>query len=281
VILKPDRKLWTPSRSVVMPRSWWRQRGFFTPMGFMKTPFKVDAADFDGTNDYMRRVGGLTGASDSKTGIIVAWCRVDGGDGTTREILSGSFTLGSGADLPFRLLLSGLNRIGLFCKNPAGTIILDIFTTSGSVLAGSSWRNFLASWDMADTAKRHIYLDDSSDLNITTYTNDVLDYTCADWAVGANPGANFKFNGPLAEIYFAPGQYLDFSVEANRRKFISSSGKPVNLGSDGSKPAGIAPIVYQHLDDGEAVANFATNRGTGGDFSITGTLTTADSSPSD
>jgi len=29
MILKPDRKLWTPPRSVVMPRSWFKQRGFF------------------------------------------------------------------------------------------------------------------------------------------------------------------------------------------------------------------------------------------------------------
>jgi hypothetical protein len=39
--------------------------------------------------------------------------------------------------------------------------------------------------------------------------------------------------------------------------------------------------MYHHLDNGEAVANFATNRGTGGNFTITGTLDTASTSPSD
>ena len=78
------------------------------------------------------------------------------------------------------------------------------------------------------------------------------------------------FNGALAEVYFAPGQYLYFSIASNRRKFISRTGKPVHLGTTGMLPTGTAPLVYHHLDDAEAVANFATNRGTGGNFTITG-----------
>ena len=90
-----------------------------------------------------------------------------------------------------------------------------------------------------------------------------------------------KLKGFFAEVSFAFGQSLDFSIVSNRRKFLSAGGKPVFLGADGSLPTGTAPIIYQHLDDGEAVANFATNRGTGGDFTITGTLDTGSTSPSD
>jgi hypothetical protein len=85
----------------------------------------------------------------------------------------------------------------------------------------------------------------------------------------------------MAELYFAPGQYLDFSTESNRRKFITAIGTPMDLGSDGSAPTGTAPLVYQRLAAGETVANFATNRGTSDDFSIIGTLVTGSSSPSD
>jgi hypothetical protein len=39
--------------------------------------------------------------------------------------------------------------------------------------------------------------------------------------------------------------------------------------------------MYLHLDDGETVNNFALNAGTGGDFTVNGTLATAATSPSD
>jgi hypothetical protein len=65
-------------------------------------------------------------------------------------------------------------------------------------------------------------------------------------------------------------EFLDISVEANRRKFINAAGDPVDLGSDGSTPTSTAPIVYQNGD----FTNFETNQGTGGNFTVTGALTT-------
>lgn len=73
----------------------------------------------------------------------------------------------------------------------------------------------------------------------------------------------------LGEAYFAPGQFLDFTVAANRRKFNQFVGGlllPVSLGTDGSLPTGVAPIIYLHLDNGEAASNFNLNRGSGGNF---------------
>jgi hypothetical protein len=66
-----------------------------------------------------------------------------------------------------------------------------------------------------------------------------------------------------------------------RQRFISADGKPVTLGPDGRLATGNVPLVYQHLADAESVANFATNRGGGGNFAITGALATASTSPSD
>lgn len=239
----------------------------------------VDGADFDGTNDYMTRGADLTGASDSKQFILSAWLRVDGGDGLAL-ILFSSDTTGGGNPGLFRLRRNNSKDVKLLGYNAAGTEIL-LIGTLGQFITSTTWRHFLISIDLSDTAKRHLYVNDSSDINVTTYTNDTLDFTQGDWVVGATHNNTLKLNGCLAELYFAPGQYLDFSLVSNRRKFISASGKPVHLGTTGALPTGTAPIVYQHLDDLEAVANFATNRGTGGDFSITGTLDTASTSPSD
>ena len=71
--------------------------------------------------------------------------------------------------------------------------------------------------------------------------------------------------------------HLDLDVVGNRRKFISGDKKPVFLGTDGSKPTGSAPPVYFSGD----ATDFSTNKGDGGAFTLTGTLTNSSTSPSD
>lgn len=242
---------------------------------YQSPPLAVcDSADFDGATNYMTR-GALTGAADSKTGIISLWFRRDAA-GTARELFS-SFT----ASNSFRVFIGTTSQVGLFSANSGPNTVIDANTVTypGTTVNGTWW-HFLASWDMATTTI-NIYMNDVSDKVVTTAVNSNVDYTFANWAVGATPSGSLKFDGCIAELYFAPGQYLDFSVTANRRKFISAAGKPVFLGTTGSLPTGTAPIIFQHLDDAEAAANFATNRGTGGNFAITGALATGSTSPSD
>lgn len=259
-----------------------RQRGFIWPClpRWVPKSSKVDSADFDGTNDYMRRVGGLTGAADSKLFSLAIFFRPEAGS----ILLMGTTT--SGGTVPrFQVDWLGFSGgiVGCLAWNSAGTQIL----TSGSGANGapdSAWHSLLLSMDMSDTSKRHFYIDDAipSGVNFSLYTDAAIDFTLGDWAVGAVPNGDSKFNGQLADFWFAPGQYIDFSKVINRRKFISDANKPVFKGTDGSLPTGTAPRAYFHLDDGEAAANFATNRGgLGGNFTITGTLTTGASSPSD
>lgn len=237
-----------------------------------------DSADFDGTNDFMTRGAGLTNAADSKSGIFSCWVRIDGGDGAIRRIWGSSASAGGAIDF-FRIALLAANTFQVVGDNSVGTAIL-VQESDTAYLAGTTWRHLLLSWDLA-TAAVHLYVNDVEDAGAgPTLTNDTIDYTSGDSSVGGNPDGNAKLDGCLAELYFAPGQYLDFSLVANRRKFISANGKPVSLGSDGSFPTGTAPIAYFHLNDGQAVANFASNKGSGGDFSITGTLTTGTTSPS-
>ena len=72
-------------------------------------------------------------------------------------------------------------------------------------------------------------------------------------------------------------EYLDISVENNRRKFIDADGFPVDLGSDGSTPTGIAAIMFFS----GATVSWHTNDGSGGGFTENGALTDAATSPSD
>lgn len=236
----------------------------------------VESADFDGTNDYMTTGAALSGAVNSKTGIFSAWIRIDGGDLSLMYFLIGL----AGSNF-VQVRRNADNTLLIWATNASGTTVVQLNTT-GTYATSSTWKHILASWDTS-TSTGQIYVSDVSDLSVTqVWSNDVCDYAVTNWGTGARPdtGAN-KLNGCLAELYFAPGQYLDFSVTNNRRKFITSSLKPVYLGKDGAGPTGTAPAIYLHLDPSEALADFATNRGTGGNFTITGSLTAGSTSPSD
>jgi hypothetical protein len=239
----------------------------------------VDGADFDGANDYMSRGGELTGMSDGKQGIISVWVRLDGGNASNLYIADNAPAAGSSS---FYLIRSAGNTFTIQGRDsPGGTLLLSLQTTS-TYTSAATWLHVLAAWDMAVGTSYSIYISDALDMGAAIFTNNTIDYTGGAFTIGGNGSVpSPSFNGAIAELYFAPGQYLDFSLVANRRKFISASGKPVHLGATGSLPTGTAPLLYLHLDDSEAVANFATNRGTGGDLSITGTLATASDSPSD
>lgn len=235
-------------------------------------PLRIsDSADFDGTEE-MQRLADLTGSSDGKTGIFSCWIRFDAGAGARSIFIgaNGRFDI-TKADFP------SSNRFYVLGKTPAGVTILDI-NSATETAPGTAWRHILASWDLATTTT-HLYINDVSDRTVTTVTNDTIDYTDTNWFIAGNGAV--RLDACFADLYFAPNQYLDFSLVANRRKFISQSGKPVHLGATGSLPTGTAPIVFLHLDDGEAAGNWQTNRGTGGNWTQSGTLTIGSSSPSD
>jgi len=275
------KELWTPSRNIVMPRSWFKQRGFFWPVGFgnhYPKEILVDSADFDGANDFMTRGADLSGNADSKLGLVSFWARCDADNPSfPTDFLTGATAVG-GPTIRFALLYDVAERFVVNARNTAETLILNML--SSTYVSSATWRHVLMSWDLGNVTAR-LYVNDTNDSNSPSITNDTIDYTRADWGVCGAPEGSAKFNGCVAEFYFAPGQYLDISQVANRRKFISARGKPVDLGTDGYRPTGVAPLIYLHLDDGESVANFATNRGTGGNFTLNGTLDTGSSSPSD
>lgn len=231
----------------------------------------VDSATFDGTNDYMLRGGDLTGAADGSKGLVSFWYK---------SSANGQQDILCSTGLTVEIFIDTGNTAQIKIEATGGAIVLILATESESFPA--TWHHLIASWDMADRSRMWLYIDDLPDFTVRrAVLGSTLDYTSTNWEVGVSPTNTDKLNGDLAELYFNPTVYLDLSVIKNRRKFITSDLKPVDLGVSGELPTGTPPIIYLHLDDGEAVANFATNRGSGGDFTITGALTTSATSPSD
>lgn len=222
------------------------------------------AATFDGSSTWLKRNGGLTGAADSKLWTFSVWLNLS-------DNLAGGVVCSAVDGVPNQrtglTLVPGNDRFNFRGYNSSGTLIQSLST---SALPQGRWVHVMGSVDLSSTSKRHLYVDDVSDLFVVdTYTNDTLDFTMTDWGVGAFPttGAS-KLTCSIADLWFAPGVYIDLSVEANRRKFITASRGPVALGAAGATPTGSSPLVFLSGD----IASWKTNKGTGGGFTLTGTL---------
>lgn len=239
-------------------------------MGAGTSGYIANAVNFNGSTTYLARGAGLTGAVDGKQGASSFWVR-NGEDARDHRIMS-SF---KSPHFPMRIFLTTTNGMQWLGRDFT-TNRLNINSSTDSVQVADGWVHCMASWDLTDTGKRHIYINDVSDLTVVTYTNNNIFYAGTEWTVGALTDATLKFKGDLADFWF-DDNYVDLSIEANRRKFISASGKPVDLGDNGELPNGAPPLVFQSGDTDV----WHTNLGTGGGFTENGALTTASTSPSD
>lgn len=238
--------------------------------GVLNVPYVANSVRFDGSNDYLSRGAGLSGASDSDKGIFSVWVDFKGGDSTLQYFVVNDgefFTIRRNASNIFEFLLWNAARGSLTCQ----------FSTTGTITSSSGWTHILGAWDLS-TNTTQLYINDSSDHTQTTATSGNLDYTWSDAWIGSRASAGTPYiNAEISDLYLNLGEYVDISSSANRRKFIDASGKPVDLGSDGSTPTGTAPIIFL---SGET-ASWHTNKGSGGGFTENGALTDGSSSPSD
>lgn len=225
-----------------------------------------NAVEFDGQSDLAKRGGGLTGAADSKLVTGSLWFRLMQ-VGVAQTLIAAETTL-NGATYQFIVDLDATNHLHIRGKNSAGTVILDVSTAA--LTLDNQLHHLLFSFDLSNTGKRWLYLDDVSALStVTTYTNDTLDFTSSDWSIGGlASGASLAWVD-FSDIWLNLGGYLDLSVSGNRRLFIASDFRPVYLGSTGQTPTGSTPILFLS----NTISTWLTNLGTGGDFTLTGSLT--------
>jgi len=235
-------------------------------------PYTASATNFDGTNDYIRRAGALTSVTDTDKGILSFWVDLNNADSVLIRFLTAAIA-GRGIDVQ----RSAANALGFSGTNAAGDFYFA--ESIAGLIASGGWRHILFAWDTSvagDIVQG--YLDDLAKFSTSPlFRNGDVDYTQTDWGIGATTAGASKLNGCLSEFYFNTDEYLDISVEANRRLFITAAGKPVDLGADGSTPTGNQPAIYLPNPFG----TFEGNAGYGGDFSVTGALTACADSPSD
>jgi hypothetical protein len=228
--------------------------------------FWGNKADFDGSTGYLAQTSALSGISNSKT-ISCSFFYNPDASGTDQEIVS---IQGSTFVWGLRVYREGsTNKLNFVAQNSSNATILNAIT--GSAFTTGSY--FIqASFDLANTSNRSIYVNGVLDTTTwSTYTNDTASFTNrTNPVIGARlDGTYGRFlNGKLAEFYFTT-EYVDFKQEANRLKFRDAFGNPVDLTQQIEAAAIPNPAIYMRFPP----TSFGTNYGTGGNFTVNGTIT--------
>ena len=219
--------------------------------------FSVDLAE----TSSVSRGAQLTGASDSKLGLLSFWMKMNASssDFSRYQVIrwsNGYVDIHRGDNGEFQI--TGFTSVA--------QKVLDIFSSNNSIRKVDGWVHVLASWDLATTTT-HLYINGVSDITISAAIDGAINYTVTNVWVGTNGSGSFTMDGLFCEFYFT-NEYLDISSSANREKFRTSGGKPVDLGADGSTPTGTAPWIYLR----EEVPAWESNQGSGGGMTEAGTI---------
>ena len=210
--------------------------------------------------------------SDGTQGILSMWYRFD------------EFTNGVGQELfnhPRWNLKWDTTTWDVTLYNAAESSFLQYLANNAVTSDPTTWHHLIMAWDtnFAAGSKKHlIYLDGVSQAGGTTIDNQAafnINYSSINGIGFSMPGSNLgsgpatvnDWGGGLAEVYFAPNQYLDLTVAANVQKFRTTAGKPANLGPTGSLPTGTSPWLYLK----NPAATCGVNSGTGPNFTVVGT----------
>lgn len=240
---------------------------------------RYSAARFFGGSSKLSRGANLTGATDGKqiTFSVFYYTGPSSSTSQTNTFVANQ-TTGVG-DVPgFRITAggaSGASGLPQMQAYGASSYAAWFHGTTTTMSAGGNWYHILMSFDSSNTGKRHIYISDvEQTLLVADYNNVNVDWTTGDFGIGCVPTGSFgnNINGRMLDLW-VDDTYLDISSVAVRRKFINAAGKPGILGASGQVPTGSPPLLY--MRDFE---DFSTgrNRGTGGDFTVTGSVSEED-----
>lgn len=232
-----------------------------------KDGFEAISASFDGTNDFLTLGAGLTGAADSTKNLTSIWFKVDdaGGDGNL-------MVLGQSNTSSYSVVRNVAGKIEINLESSSTVLWNFTSTESYNSTTNIGWHNLLFAADLGVSPTASVFVDNEvlAGTDNTAPTAGDIDYTVANWAIGASTAGTNKLTGELSE-YYMTDEFLDITILANRLKFIDTTGgdlAPAFLGVNGSKPTGNVPIIFftGSIDD------WHTNVGFGGGFTENGEL---------
>jgi len=220
----------------------------------------------------------LTGVSDGRVGSFSMWYKID--IGAQDKAIFAIGINGSAFPTPNRRLLIYLQggSGGKFSEfdgfwaisgwNSSGTEIMDVTSNdggSGYVGSDGLWHHILISWDLTTNTFQFYHDDKQLSTTANISVDDDIEYSGPRIDAYANLGVAAWDIGCGAQLYLNLDTAIDFSVLSNRRDFnskVSVNVQPVDLGSDGSNPTGIAPTIFLNNPASTPIIN----SGNGGNF---------------
>jgi len=184
-----------------------------------------------------------------------------------KELLNtgvGQVALASFGGLTIKRNNSANYRLDLAATNASSTTILSSYTAD-SFVDKNVWVGIFISCDMA-AGVIYMYSTFAGATNMTTstITNDSIDFSTGGFTIGdTGKIAN------QATTYFTT-DYIDFSQEANRNKFVSQLGYPIDLTQQIEDGDISSPLVYMKYED---TASLGTNSGSAGVFTTNSGVT--------
>jgi hypothetical protein len=227
--------------------------------------FWGNLAVFDGSAAFLSRSSQLTGISDGKTFSFSFFVRFN--EAATTERL---FHIYNGSTLYFAMQRDSTDYLSFEARNSSAIRILNNVASTTAMSSSSDTYCVQICVDLNDTAKRFVYINGVLQTsNWSDYTNGVIDFTNPNIFIASNnTSGSFNLFGRLSEFYFTT-DYIDFSQEANRLKFRDAFGNPTDLPSAITAGSVPNPAIYMRFPP----TTFGTNSGTGGNFTVNGTIT--------
>lgn len=236
--------------------------------------YTAHAVHFDGSTSLS--IASLTASNSGKMSFVL-WFKLNG---TQLDSFTPFFVVDPENADAINAFPSPTASLGIDYQGTGGTGLSKIKTQSAdNALPADTWGCIISAADSA-TGVSKSYLGDV-DITGNVFASDTgftMAFSGKSFWVNSDSFGDM-FTGDFADMRFMPGTSLldgggDIPL-ATRRLFIDDDGKPVDPATATASLG--APVI---LFSGNAT-NFATNQGTGGAFTLTGSLTNASSSPSD
>lgn len=248
------------------------------------TAYQTGAVSFDGTTTFLELAS--LASTNGPTLSFSVWFQYP-----IVPLLNGGSHIWDSNEVTIdgnNIIAGGTGTAGTLNANFGDSAGSQQCVASASFVVDESWHHYICSCDISGSGAFDAKLDGIdlssspffSGLPATVQMNGLsLNIVAASDLFPSDP-----IN--IADFWLAPHQSLlttgviSPTTLATFRNPVT--GKPVNLGANGQTPTGITPAVFLRRAPGAAASTFATNLGTGGGpFTITGTLTSAPTSPTD
>ncbi len=221
-------------------------------------------ADFNGTTGYLARTSALNGVASGKTFSFSFFVTFDVLD---RYI----FAIRNGTTKCLLIYITGGTDLAIEAMDATGNTVIANTGTVAGFAAGVQY-HVCGAFDTASSTLRRLYINNVAASNgwTTSPAGQDIRFGGDRPTVGAQWAGSYSdfLDGKLSELYFTT-DYIDFSQEANRLKFRDAFGNPVALLPQIEAGEIPNPAIYMRFDP----ANFGKNLGTGGDFTVNGTIT--------